>query len=367
MRDYQFVQAERENNRSILELIARNPVDGGGKYYKDRSPDYFRLLDLLEGSRSYLVLDQAKKGGEPARRILGMLTALLLKGRIGQDVLPYLYLTDLLRDQSSGSLGVIRDLFYQGYTEDFVKHTAGFFGMVNEKNLRAVSVATSGKLPEKAQEIARMTMREMIPLRKRRIPRRYSIASPRNRQELREALTFINEFYGNYFLYQSLTADDYLNMCKQWPGHSLRNLILLREEGKIKAAMHYYDPEDLVRLRVVSYEGKVKKIVSLMDTLYRLTGWPLKPPGPGDAMKKLVIRRFAWTGKSGKYLLAHLNNIARENGHHSISTIYDNRVPLPFKVGMSLNFPMVFYGVLQGGHLKQIKGKEPVYFDLTLA
>lgn len=362
MRSYHIYEAAQNDNYAILDLIARNPVEGGVVYYKDRSPNYFQLLNLFAGSRCYLA------SGESAGReaILGMMTGLLMRGNMGGKIAPYLYLTDLNRAPESSRLGVVRELFYRGWGLDFVKEAEGFFGVVNPGNRRALSLALSSKLPVKMEEAASLSIIEMIPLRRRRVPKHVEISTPGSTEELREALIFINQFYRNHFLYMPIDAERYLKMCKEWPSLSMENILILRSGGNIKGALFHYDPEELTRLKIKKYDKKTKKILSVIRYLYALTGWPFRPPKEGESIKKIVIRAFAWEDSSGKHLLSHLNNLARENGYHAIAQIYDNRAPMPFRTGITLTFPMSLFGALKHGKaLHDEMGGKPVFLDMT--
>jgi hypothetical protein len=360
MRSYQIKLAGRKNNEELISLIKSNPIVMEASYIIDRYPDFFKLHDYFTGSKVLIATDKNSK------LLLSCLSLFKYKGRVGDSVIPFHYITDLNRRNSPrgvrSPIDLVNNAFLQYWDSRFL------CCLINKANTRANRITQSKLLVYSLLHLGTFDYFEVVPLKKHKIPAKYQFSSPDDDNDLQSGLDYINDFYKNYMLFAPLTKKEINRMIDELPGFSMKNIILMKEGEELKGAMIYYDPTELFSITIAGLDPKSRFFTGILSAIHKLTGLFLSLPKCGDKIKSLQLRYFAYNKEEDIYLFKYLNNIAYRKKFHTISFLIDEKKHFNYSNRMVFKYKSFLYGVSKKGLVAGAEyfKKSPLFFDITL-
>ncbi len=359
---YRIRTATPGDNAALIALLRENPIQMETAYYSDRAPDFFRLHSIFDNSRVALAEPLSRDRGQ---RLLGCLSVLECRGRIGTEIRPFSYLKDMMARSSREARGVAQELARTFFRD--LWRTDAVFTLINERNLRARRLLENRLADCGMTALATLEYTEVVPWVRRRIPGGWLAGPPANEGELVEAMNWINSFYQAHALFEPLDLEWLQTRGRRFPGFDHRNFLLLRQGRRLAGAATFYDPAQLASIVIVRLDRRTRRLSRLLRFLHGATGWFFDPPREGEPVRTLQIRHFAYDNPDvARLLLRGLSNLARDQRMHTVSYLVDARAPLPGAGPLASRYRSILYGRLRiREETKARFGDAPAFLDIT--
>jgi phosphatidylserine decarboxylase len=348
-------QATPEDGPQLLELGRRNPMVMDVTAVTDRGPDYFKLHRALPGSTAWVA-------SEGAGLLVGGLSLLALRGRVGDEIIPLGYGTDLVRDPQSKNLRALARVL-----DIAIKHVHThiskflFFG-VNTANTRMMKLA--GR--RLGARFATLEYVDVVPTRRRKPPPGVTFRALVSTAELEPALALLDAHHSNHQLYEPWTVERFDEQASRLPNFGRQNVIGAFRDGKLIAVAVYYDPKELMNLRVLAYDRPTAVLSILIGALHKLTGLMFMPPAIGASVATLQVRRFAGDKEGIEAVLDHICNLAVGQGIHSVSYVEDPRHRVPVRRSIVLRYRFDLFSIIDSPG-PNVDTSKPLFFDITFS
>jgi N-acetylglutamate synthase-like GNAT family acetyltransferase len=137
-----------------------------------------------------------------------------------------------------------------------------------------------------------------------------------------------NSTWENYELYEPRSGRDLQELISRTPGYSIDNLFLLEKEGKILACLGFWDWSQVIEMKVVKLNTRMK-IVNLFLDIARLVRPVPRLPRPGEVIKQMILTPISYLRP--EYLtpvLRQINNLALQKKIGYIYFICENDHPM---------------------------------------
>lgn len=341
----------------VLELLAASPVRMEGSYYTDRAPDYFALHRCFPGSRAFVSGSEAEGGFEACASLLRY------EGRVNGVVVPYVLLTDLCRRPGAG-IRALYGVVHAAVSAYRDSDAAAFLCLVNPRNDAAVRMATSPRAPLPLRPLARLRYLEVLPLRRAGPRPCVGVGPATSVREVERGLRLLEASYGQHLFWPALTRDEFERRCARLPGFGVQSLILCRVRGRCEGALLAYDPDALVRLRVVRYDPLSRGLGLALRAAVPLLGPRAGLPAPGGALRSMHVQALGGTWRARRRLLAWLGDEVLAGGRHTYAWIADGRAPEVVPHALKFAYGVDLYGCFKPPARAPAAGT-PVYFNVT--
>ncbi|MDD5766333.1 MAG: hypothetical protein PHW79_08845 [Candidatus Marinimicrobia bacterium] len=271
--------ATPQDNDQLLELSREAPMDASLVVGVDRSPDYFTLANLQGENAQVFVVEEHGK----------------ILGAVGCSFRTVLFELKQLRIAYIGGIK-IRLSARNGMTafrlmravSDFLLSGDARFGVIlaMKHNQAMISLLSGRSGIPKFDLLKTFRITYLIPVFRRQISRNLEIRLCRP-EDLPELRRLFIEFYKQFEL-NPFISESHIDRLLTQPGFSLENFIVAVRDGKLIAALSYWDQSGFKRTIVEKYSGAVKAVRFLMSPLHLL-------PPEGEPIMEIAIRHVVFS------------------------------------------------------------------------
>jgi len=323
--------ATPEDNEQLICLTAATGMAGNIGLRIDRKPDFFKLLELRGETKVFVALDHDK--------IIGCLCVSLQQVYVGGQLYPLQYIGDLKVLQTYRNQGIGLQLCNEmaNYVIAFGADLA--FLNVSKGNNKPVSFFKNRPSVPDFDNIGLFNIYQFFGKKKKTVDARYKIESTGSTDEL---LQFLDAHYSKYEL-GTLINKEKLNGLEHF---------VIRDSGKIVAAMCLMDTMPIKQNIVTSLSWKVKWLLRLLN-LYNGVAGNSKMPMLNEPVRMIYIRWLAVDEQNKalvRLLIDHARNIAYERKYSFASIGLHEKDPMGNCFGRI--FKLTFHSV---GMLLSIK------------
>ena len=351
-RRFEFALAQESDDDALRALLRQISMPGNITLSFQREPSFF-LAELAGSAMSQVMICTDHHVG----RIVGMgsrsIRSVYIDGRPAQ--VGYL---SMLRGlpESRGNIALAR-----GYRYLKELHADGaipyYFTTILDDNTEAKTLLTSARAGLPVYKPVARLLTSLLPLTRNPVRKGGSEAASRvEKDQLPEAVAFLQQWNSRYQFAPLYTEQDMLGVSQLLPGFSWENLYVYREHGKVLGTLGIWDQQSLKQTVVTAYSRQMRLIRPLYNLLARMQSKPRLPQvgedirilygafvsGNSSAFTSLLQRACAeWSGKGYDYLSlgfcedSELSPIAsRYAAQQLASTIYivywqDESITLP--------------------------------------
>jgi ribosomal protein S18 acetylase RimI-like enzyme len=148
-------------------------------------------------------------------------------------------------------------------------------------------------------------------------------------EDLEPVSQLINQTWSGHDFFEPLTAESLSRSIDRMPGMERENLLILTDDGVIRACIGYWDSSDNTHLLVKSVSTKMK-LMALLSRLMPFSGSLPRMPRPGETVKPALSLGFI--GYRGIHylssLLIYTNNLALQKGISLVFYLCEEGNPL---------------------------------------
>ncbi len=271
-------EATEDDNQALLELSRQTPMESGLSIFVDRSPDYFYLASLQGENHRVIV---AERKGEIIGAIGFCYRKIRLFGReVKASYIGGMKVTEAGR-RTTALYRIIRRI-YKELMEEGVEIGMGSFLEGNEKARRIFEKGFNFPV---FHPVAVIKILHIIPLwGKGRETCDISIAES---SDLDELGGLFHKFYKKYELIEDFSRERLESILERSKDFSLENFLLLRREGRIVAALSFWDQRNFKRTIIRRYGPGTKMLYYMLK--------PLKIfPPEGEPLNVVEIRHMVY-------------------------------------------------------------------------
>jgi len=347
-------QATTEDGPALLTLMRQNPMVMDLTVFTDRSPDYFRLHRALAPSTAYL----GENGGAlPAAAC----SVFLLRGRLGDRLVPLVYGTDLTRNADSRSVRVLSAVISRSIAWSKEQDAELLFFVVNVANKRMMDVAER----RWATRLASLQYVDIVPLKQAPMPKDIRIFSPSSDGELTAALDLINQHHLDDQLFDPWTLESFVDHATKMPNFGRDNVLCAARGGRLQAAAIWYEPSALSQVRLLDFDTKTALLSGAVRWLHASTGLLFRPPAKGEAIPTMHLRRYAAEEGMEEHLLNAICNLGMQRGARSVCCVTDLRRPLRCRQRLTFRYELALFAATETLDRRQWDEEKAVFFDVT--
>lgn len=279
---FDFALATEADDTELRELLRQIAMPGNMTLAFLREPSFF-LAERAGSTASQVIICRDRKLGVP----VGMASRSVRHVYIDGNPMNVGYLS-MLRGipQARGNIGLAR-----GYQYLKELHADGavpyYFTTILDDNIDAMKLLTSrrGGLPV-YQPAARLVT-YLIPLaRTRRAQKPRSAVSRGRRDDLPQAVAFLQDWNSCYQFAPVYTLQDLLSQSTLLPGFSWEDLYVYRENGKVLGTLGVWDQQSFKQTVVTDYSPKMRAIRPAYNLYASARGVP-RLPRAGASIKVL--------------------------------------------------------------------------------
>jgi hypothetical protein len=171
------------------------------------------------------------------------------------------------------------------------------------------------------------TIFSLMPYKRQRTAGEANIRSM-NETDVDDVTNLINEMYRDYDFFAPFQPKDFLEYLKRMPYFEFHNILVLEDNGGIKACLGYWD-HSKVRRYIVEKMNRTLRIQTYLMKLIGLFAEMPKIPKPGEPLLNYNLTTMACrNSESMTELIKHTVNIALENKVNQIIAAVDPRNPI---------------------------------------
>ena len=142
-------------------------------------------------------------------------------------------------------------------------------------------------------------------------------------EDLEQVARLINKTWEGCELFQPLTSKELHMFLGRTPGHSIENLVLLRDQGDLVACIGFWDWSSIARITMVSVSRNLRFLGIVSDLIRPFRAMPASMK-PGKELKQWMLTPIGFKEPSHvESLLRFLNNQALNRGIEQIFCIYE--------------------------------------------
>jgi hypothetical protein len=272
-RRFEFMLAGEEEDEALRTLLRTISMPGEITLSFQREPSFF-LAEQAGNLASQVVVckDQQKN------QLVGMGSRSIRSVYIDGQPTRVGYLS-MLRGiaEVRGSIA-----FTRGYRYLHTLHADGavpyYFTTILDDNINARTLLTSGRANLPVYKPLAQLLTYLIPLRKNRSRQRSnSLVSRVDRNQLPEALNFLQNWNSQHQFAPVYTLTDLLGESKLLPGFSWENLSVYQERGKVCGTLGVWDQQFFKQIVVTAYSRKMRYVRTFYNLFAALVGNPGLP------------------------------------------------------------------------------------------
>ncbi|MGD0028889.1 MAG: GNAT family N-acetyltransferase [Candidatus Bathyarchaeia archaeon] len=308
-------EAIEDDNDALNELQKKCPMGTSMVIGIDSSPDYFARSRPFKEWQVLVAVENSTIVGSAAYAIIDT----CVKGKHLKTAFEYGFIVDPLHRR-------------KGIGEKLQRHIEQF---VLEKDVKLVhldiiednlpSIGLFSKMGFK--KVKDCTIFSLLPYKKQRTTGEANIRSM-NETDVDDVTNLINEMYRDYDFFAPFQPKDFLEYLKRMPYFEFHNILVLEDNGGIKACLGYWD-HSKVRRYIVEKMNRTLRIQTYLMKLIGLFAEMPRIPKPGEPLLNYNLTAMACrNSESMTELIKHTVNIALENKVNQIIVAVDPRNPI---------------------------------------
>jgi hypothetical protein len=285
----QVRHATDADNQFLVDLMAHVPMEGSLALSTQRGPDFFSLYRMQRGTSDVFVCEDD--------HFAGMGTIFVRDGFLDGRAQKVGYLGDL-RLRGKGRLRRVFPLAYGKLFADVVarENCEHFVTAVMSTNAMALASLTRRKKHRAGQPhyalICRYDMASLqLVLPPKPVDERVTIA---RKDDVDEIAAFLADDHRSRAFGYRFDDGELQHRLASWPGFSLDDTFVVREQGKIVACCTAWDPSPVKRYRVERYAGSMKLVRAGVSLASIATGCA-KLPKVGEEFRSLYLVNLSVT------------------------------------------------------------------------
>lgn len=294
--------ADDADNDSIISLAERCPQEGMITFFINRTPRFNTLHRLLDPGAWHFVACKAD-------RIIGLVGVTHFPATILNREYKLGYMLDLRVDEAFRSgitaFRLVKTAIDHIRVSDADMVIANFL-----KENRRPLVFTSGRsgLPE-AYHLGTNRIFNVIPIRRMRLDKRFEIGIP-DENDIPEIAELYRRYASGFKIAPVISEERLRTYTQSIDGLSLRNFLVAREKGKIKAVTAVWDEHPYKSYQVLKLNKSITIVTALLNFMSRF----MKVPHPirlNEPLRQLSLLLYAHDDCPAALdtIFRHVNNL----------------------------------------------------------
>lgn len=355
--------AEESDNEQILALSERCPQKGMITFYPSRAPHFNRLQRIIdEGAWHYIAIAED--------RVIGLVGVVHFHGKIQGKTYKIGYMHDLRVDPEFRSGMAAFKLVKTAI--DYLREYDVDMVLVNFlKDNKLPLVFTSGRagMPV-SQYLGDNLVYNIIPLRFKRTNARFEL-SEAGEEDIPEMVELYNRYCKDFRIHPVMTEDRLRHFINKIEGMGLKNFLLARENGKLKAMTAIWDEGPYRTYNVLRLNLPIKTV----NNLLKFFSLFMRVPNPIEKGKPIMQLSLVLFGHDNcpealDTLFRHANNINLGSDYSFITVYLQENDPmnryLKKHTGITVKSEMYMFSKNTSIFETLKNMPEPVLFDLTM-
>ena len=324
---FQLRPATTADNQALIDMTASAPMPGKIRMYLERSPDFFVVPRLMDGTT------ETDVAVSPGSEVTGVQTMTLCRRYYKGREIPVMHWGDLrvIGNRQGGKAGSALILRGKERLIESGAHLAT--AEVLEGNAGARNIIKRISALEPVNEVVsggNYEIHQILPLRSlHRLPRGSTVrrATP---DDLETICSLLNEFYQDYFAVPRFDREFFTDLFARSPGLDIGAFRILERNGVAEACSGLWDQNGF-RRTVVEKTGRAKSLLRSLHPVVRapLGLIPLPPEGGSFVqMKACFFACRRGRERSLRDLIRHMVRETRNQGKaHFLQIAFHEREP----------------------------------------
>ena len=143
-------------------------------------------------------------------------------------------------------------------------------------------------------------------------------------EDVKAVIGLLKNNWSNYDLYEQMTPEKFIEEVERIPEYTLDNIIVLEQDGKVKACLGFWDWSKITHLIVKNVNSKLQFFSKLLNVVQKICCAP-NIPKVDQVLKQLCLTHIAYSkAEEFTILLKYLNNLAFDMGIEQICFTCEN-------------------------------------------
>lgn len=345
-------EATESDNHTLIELQKKSPMGTSLVLGVDSSPDYFARSRPFKDWHVLVATENGSILGSCAFAV----NETLVEGKQVKTAYEYGLMVDPLHRRKGIAEKLQRHIEQIAVDDDVdLLHLD-----IIEDNLPSVNLASKMGF-EKAKDC---TTFSLMPYKKQKTVNDKAIGAM-NETDIEAVTDLINETYSNYNFFAPLKSKDFLESLKRIPHFDFHNILVLRRNDKIEAALGYWDYNKVRKYIVQKLNWRLKAQSYLIRVVGLFTKMP-HVPRLGETLLSYNLTIMGYRNlESLAELIRHVVNIALENKIDMIHVTVDPTSPMAAILSQFVHTKMKLYFYMKSLRQERLPnlGQRKLYID----
>ena len=308
-------EATARDGQALQELQARCPQGTTLVVQTVNAPDFFDRMRAYPEGKVFIAMDN--------NTILGSMACALREANIGGERVRVGYQFQGFTAPEARRRKVAAALLEHGHKYLADRGVTLVYALIMEGNFPSMRLCEAYGFARKRDLVmVGLPVFTEVDDDGRHVPR------PVSGDDLTTVAELLNQTWEGLDFFEPATADGLESFLQKTPGHGLDNLLIAEHDGRIKAALGYWDWSRVMRVKVLSRSRRMKVIGWMM----RLTGIfrPMpRMPQPGQEMKQWMLTPIGFDEPDDLApLVRRVYNLARQSGVNMVFAISEPDHPM---------------------------------------
>jgi ribosomal protein S18 acetylase RimI-like enzyme len=308
-------EATEDDNGALNELQKRCPMGTSMVIGVDCSPDYFARSKPFKEWQVLVAVENSTIVGSAAYAIIDT----RVEGKQLRTAFEYGFIVDPVHRRKGIAEKLHRHIEHASLEKDVrLLHLD-----IIEDNLPSIGLFSKMGF----RRVKDCTIFSLMPYKKQRTTGEADIRSM-NEADVNDVTNLINEMYRDYDFFAPLQPEGFLEYLKRMPHFDLQNILVLEDNGGIKACLGYWDHSKVRRYTVEKMNCTLRMQTYLMRLIGLFAEMP-RIPKLGEQLLNYNLTPMACRdSESITELVKHVVNIALENKVNQIIAAVDPQNPM---------------------------------------
>ncbi|MGD0978157.1 MAG: GNAT family N-acetyltransferase [Candidatus Bathyarchaeia archaeon] len=308
-------EATEDDNDALNELQKKCPMGTSMVIGINSSPDYFARSRPFKEWQVLVAVENSIIVGSAAYAIIDT----PIEGKQLKTAFEYGFIVDPLHRRKGIAEKLQRHIEHASLEKDVkLLHLD-----IIEDNLPSIGLFSKMGF----KKVKDCTIFSVMPYKKQRTTAEANIRSM-NEADVDDVTNLINEMYRDYDFFAPFQPKDFLEYLKRMPYFDFHNVLVLEDNGGIKACLGYWD-HSKVRRYIVEKMNRTLRIQTYLMKLIGLFAEMPRIPKPGEPLLNYNLTAMACrNSESMTELIKHTVNIALKNKVNQIIAAVDPRNPI---------------------------------------
>lgn len=294
-------EATQEDNNELLDLQKRCPMGTALKVSVVNTPDFFARAKAYEAYRVFVACE--------GRKIVGSAACAVRQGLIDGEIKRIGYEFQYFTSPDSRRKGIAQRLHLR-INDYFSEHGAALtYLLIMEGNVPSMKLF-EGLGFRRHRTLAMPCILVYKEMESENSGNIRSIEPA----DLEPVAVMLNKTWSGCDLYEPTSAQSLNRFVDRTPLYGLDNLLVLENQGKIRACLGYWDWSRIATVTVKQVSLKLRATALFLDIARRFTPMPPSPE-PGRTLRQMVLTPIAFQDPDDlSALIRHANNEALRRG-----------------------------------------------------